>query len=173
MWGADRSTATVAIIVNMVKIMRQNLSTTIAANFQSLMSSASSSAFLILPVMNWSSLSMACISLWATEHDALPESSKITAAPRPPLLRNPEEAEVLLVPVQCRKSSSMSNTLARRLFEDRSLSSISFMRLVMRIVFRVIFLPGRLIPSIHGNHCKNTLLICKGNYKSVLRPKRC
>jgi hypothetical protein len=74
-----------------------------------------------------------------------------------------------LIPEQCRKSSSMSNTLARRLLEDRSLSSISFMRLLIRIVFRVIFLPGRLIPSIHGNHCKKTLLTCKGKNVCDLR----
>lgn len=55
MWGAESSTATVAMIVNMVNMMRQKRSTTIAANFQSLITSASSSAFFIRFVMNCNS----------------------------------------------------------------------------------------------------------------------
>lgn len=48
----------------MLAIMGENyLSTTIAANFQSLMSSASSSAFFILAVMNCNSFNIKCKSL--------------------------------------------------------------------------------------------------------------
>lgn len=44
-FGADIKTASVAIIVNKVNIIRHNLSTTIAANFQSFAISDSSSSF--------------------------------------------------------------------------------------------------------------------------------
>lgn len=44
-FGADINTASVAIIVNNVKIIRHNRSTTIAANFQSLVISPFSSSF--------------------------------------------------------------------------------------------------------------------------------
>lgn len=42
--GAENNTATVAIIVNSVKIIRHKRSTTIAANFQSLVTSLFSSS---------------------------------------------------------------------------------------------------------------------------------
>lgn len=47
MCGADSSTASVAMIVNRVKIIRHSLSTTMAANFQSRETSASSSSLRI------------------------------------------------------------------------------------------------------------------------------
>lgn len=47
MWGADSNTASVAMIVNRVKIIRHSLSTTMAANFQSREISASSSSLRI------------------------------------------------------------------------------------------------------------------------------
>lgn len=47
MCGADSSTARVAMIVNRVKIIRHSLSTTMAANFQSRETSASSSSLRI------------------------------------------------------------------------------------------------------------------------------
>lgn len=47
MCGADSSTASVAMIVNRVKIIRHSLSTTMAANFQSREMSASSSSLRI------------------------------------------------------------------------------------------------------------------------------
>lgn len=163
MCGADRSTATVAMMVNIVKMMRQNLSTTMAANFQSLMTSASSSAFFIRLVMNCSSRKMFCSSRCVPELGNAPDSSMVVAR------MNPEPRFVVTVAlgppaappvVTLRKSSSMSNTFARRLFDDLSFNSNSFIRLFMRIVLRVIFFPGRLIPRIHGNHCRNTDLIC-------------
>lgn len=163
MCGADRSTATVAMMVNIVKMMRQNLSTTIAANFQSLMTSASSSAFFIRLVINCSSRRMFWSSRCVPELGNAPDSSMVVAR------MNPEPRFVVTVAlgppaappvVTLRKSSSMSSTLARRLFDDLSFNSSSFILLFIRIVLRVIFLPGRLIPRIHGNHCRNTDLIC-------------
>ena len=50
-WGAAASTATVATIVNNVKTIRQSLSRTMAANFQSFSMAALSSSSLILSVM--------------------------------------------------------------------------------------------------------------------------
>lgn len=52
----------------------------------------------------------------------------------------------------CRKSSSISSTFANKDFEDRSLSSNSFILLLNSIVFLVIFFPGRPIRNIHGSH---------------------
>lgn len=43
--GAENNTATVEIIVNKVKMIRHNRSTTIAANFQSFVISVVSSSF--------------------------------------------------------------------------------------------------------------------------------
>lgn len=57
-----------------------------------------------------------------------------------------------VIPLTCRKSSSISNTLANSDFDDRSFNSSSFIRLLSIIVFLVIFLPGRLIRKIHGSH---------------------
>ena len=55
MWGAEQRTAKVVMIVNAVKTIRQNLSITIAANFQSPIISASSSCIFIRLVINFSS----------------------------------------------------------------------------------------------------------------------
>ena len=63
MWGAEKRTATVATIVKSVKTKRQMRSTTMAANFQSAMSSFSSSRFFSFDVMKRSSRMMACRSL--------------------------------------------------------------------------------------------------------------
>lgn len=52
MCGADSSTASVAMIVNRVKIIRHSLSTTMAANFQSREMSASSSSLRICKMFN-------------------------------------------------------------------------------------------------------------------------
>lgn len=63
------------------------LSTTMAANFQSLMSSASSSAFFILPVMNCTSLRMLWSSRWVLDSgSALLWSSTVAGLMK--LLRN-------------------------------------------------------------------------------------
>lgn len=75
MCGAESSTVTVAIIVNSVKTIKQNRSTTIAANFQSLIRSASSSRFFMRPVMNWSSFRIKCKSL--CEHPLIECSSTV------------------------------------------------------------------------------------------------
>jgi len=61
--------------------------------------------------------------------------------------------------IVCRKSSSMSRTLASRDLEERSFSSSSFMRLLNSIVLRVILRPGRPIRKIQGSHCRKTDLI--------------
>ena len=157
--GADSRTATVAMMVNIVKMMRQKRSTTIAANFQSLITSASSSAFFIRFVMNWSSRRMLWRSRWVPEL-GIAASSMVVGCLMKPLPRL-VVIVALFPPETLRKSSSMSSTLASKLLEDRSFSSNSFMRLLISIVLRVIFLPGRLMPSIQGSHCRNTVLICK------------
>lgn len=61
---------------------------------------------------------------------------------------------------KCLKSSSISNTLAKRDLEERSFSSNSRIRLDIIIVFLVIFFPGLDIRKIHGSHCRNTVFIC-------------
>lgn len=160
MWGADNSTATVAMMVNMVKMMRQNRSTTIAANFQSLITSASSSAFFMRFVINCNSRRIFCRSRCVPEL-GIAASSIVVGCRMNPLPRLVVMDELLPPPVTFRKSSSMSSTFASKLFEERSFSSSSFMRLFIKIVLRVIFFPGRLIPRIHGSHCRNTDLIWK------------
>lgn len=171
MWGADNRTATVAIIVNIVKIIRQNLSTTMAANFQSLMTSASSSARFIRAVMNCSSLRMFCSSL-CVPLLGKPLASSIVVARIKFGPRFVVTVDALFppnaLPDTFLKSSSMSSTFASRLLDERSFSSSSFIRLFISIVLRVIFLPGRLMPSIQGSHCKNTDLIWKNKSVSTI-----
>lgn len=171
--GAEHKTTKVAIMVNSVNIIKQNLSITMAANFQSLIMSASSSFLRILLVINCISFSMSWRSLCAIEHVPESSSDKATA---PPVLLLCWWAwcilEVVDVPrmyalfnvaevwppgprVQCLKSSSMSSTLANRLFEERSCNSICFILLLIRIVFNVILRFGLLIRKIHGSHCRN------------------
>lgn len=58
MCGAARSTAMVAIMVNAVKVSKQSLSSTIAANFQSFSMAAVSSSSRILSVITRSSFRM-------------------------------------------------------------------------------------------------------------------
>lgn len=154
MCGADSRTATVAITVNMVKMMRQNRSTTMAANFQSLIMSASSSLFRMRPVINCSSRRMACSSRVAVPH---PGASSRCADD----LRKLALTVLGAICACARKSSSMSSTLASRLLDERSFSSNSFILLLIIIVLRVIFFPGRDIPRIQGSHCRNTLFIWK------------
>lgn len=156
MCGADSNTATVAITVNNVNTIRQNLSTTMAANFQSLPTSCSSSFFLILLVMNCSSRRIVCSSLWAVEH---PDVSSICELRR-------KLALTVLAATWVRKSSSMSNTFANKLLDERSFNSNSFILLLINIVFLVIFLPGLDIPNIQGNHWRNTLLIWNTQHTS-------
>ena len=50
-WGAAARTATVAMTVKAVKVMRQSLSSTMAANFQSFSIAAASSSSLNLSVI--------------------------------------------------------------------------------------------------------------------------
>lgn len=162
MCGADNSTATVAIIVNRVNMMRQKRSTTIAANFQSLMTSASSSAFRIRAVMNCSSLRMSCSSR-CTPLGGSAVSSMVVGCGcrRKPCPKLVVTDPVFVPPETFLKSSSMSSTFANKLFDERSFSSNSFIRLFIRMVLRVIFLPGRPILRNHGSHCKKTDLIYK------------
>lgn len=75
MCGAESSTVTVAMIVKSVKTIKQNRSTTIAANFQSLIKSCSSSRFFMRPVMNCSSFRIKCRSL--CEHPLIECSSTV------------------------------------------------------------------------------------------------
>ena len=65
--GAEQSTASVVTNVNVVKVIRQNLSITIAANFQSETTSFSSSDIFILFVMYLSSLRIHWSSLFDDE----------------------------------------------------------------------------------------------------------
>lgn len=64
MCGADNNTAMVATMVNIVNVMRHNLSSTIAANFQSFSMAAVSSSSLILSVMILISFKMRLNSRW-------------------------------------------------------------------------------------------------------------
>ena len=64
---------------------------------------------------------------------------------------------ILAVTVGAQKLSSISRTFARRDFEETSFLSISLSFFCIRILFLVIFSPGRDILSIHGIHCKNIL----------------
>lgn len=161
MCGADSNTATVAIIVNIVKMIKQKRSTTIAANFQSLITSASSSDFFILLVMNCSSRRMFWRSRCVPELGIAVSSMVVGWRMKPP--PRAVVIEALLPPADTlRKSSSMSRTFASRLFDERSFSSSSFIRLFIRMVLRVIFLPGLLIPSIQGSHWRNTVFIWEG-----------
>ena len=61
-FGAETKTAIVVITVKAVKVMRQNRSITIAANFQSLIISNSSSCIFIRLVINLSSFKIHCSS---------------------------------------------------------------------------------------------------------------
>lgn len=183
MWGAARSTAMVAIMVNAVKVSKQSLSSTIAANFQSFSIAAVSSSSRILSVMTLSSLRMRLNSLkapggkllssWPDAEEFIPGSDG-----RPPALGARAKA-LLLLPVtlficggcvwegwwgwmwdECGnveeglKSSSISSTLASRLLEDLSFRSSSFILFCIMIVFLVIFSPGRPIRRAHGIHCR-------------------
>lgn len=107
-------------------MIRHKRSTTIAANFQSFVTSAASSSFLSLSVMTLSSLRMSVSSLWGPKqepgsNDPLPSSWWAW------LRRYPAAAwpDVWRVAVWCLKSSSMSKTLAKRLLDDLSFSSSS------------------------------------------------
>lgn len=168
MCGAEKSTAIVAITVNRVKMMRHSLSTTIAANFQSFVTSAASSSFLNLSVITRSSLRMSVSSRWGPRQDELPPLPCSSVPPPPPPSswcvwaprRNPvvETApDVWSVPGWCLKSSSISNTLARRLLEDRSFNSSS--RICRDFRDESGSLPGRLILNMQGSQCKKIVLI--------------
>ena len=65
MCGAARSVATVEMMVNAVKVNKESLSSTIAANFQSFSNAAESSSSLILSVITLSSFNMRLNSLMA------------------------------------------------------------------------------------------------------------
>jgi hypothetical protein len=153
MCGADRSTATVATTVNRVNIIKQKRSTTIAANFQSLMRSAFSSACRIRPEMNCSSRKMSCSSRCDDEQVPTCDTASSSVDADMPCRKAPP-------PPICRKSSSMSSTLASKLLDERSLSSSSFFCLCILIVRSVIFFPGRLIRRNHGNQCRSTVFTC-------------
>ena len=56
--------------------------------------------------------------------------------------------------VVAQKLSSMSRTFARRDLEETSFLSISLIFFCMRMLFLVIFSPGRDILSIQGIHCR-------------------
>lgn len=142
------------------------------------MISCSSSALLIRAVINCNSLSMWCRSLcwhpdneWCSsivdgrENLKIKISSRLDGdfeslskkfAPGSTYAVDPICVVDPVSPLTCRKSSSISNTLANSDLDDRSFSSSSFIRLVSIIVFLVIFLPGLCILNIHGSHCRNT-----------------
>ena len=67
----------------------------------------------------------------------------------------------LKVQLCCRKSSSISRTLASKLREERSFISISLsLLLALACSSLCSFSPGRLIRNIHGNQFKNTVRTC-------------
>jgi len=70
------------------------------------------------------------------------------------------------------KSSSMSRTFANKLLELFSLSSSSFMRFVMRIVLRVMGLPGRFMRNSHGSHCRNNVRTYERRENEQIAPLR-
>lgn len=80
-----------------------------------------------------------------------------------PMLRAMPLPTELSVQLCCRKSSSISRTLARRLRDERSFISMSLICLLLdagpATVFRLVsFLShGRLMRSTHGSQCKNTV----------------
>lgn len=187
MWGAARSTAMVAITVNAVKVSKQSLSSTIAANFQSFSIAAVSSSSLILSVMTRSSLRIRLnsrkapggklLSSWPDAEEFIPGSDGM-----PPALGTLANAFELF-PValficggcvwegwwgwmweECGnveeglKSSSISSTLANRLLEDLSFRSSSFILFCIMMVFRVIFSPGLPILRAQGIHWRKTHL---------------
>jgi hypothetical protein len=161
--GAENSTAIVAIMVNRVKIIKQSLSTTMAANFQSFVTSAASSSFLYFSVITRISLRMSESSRW--DPIQLCTICGSSCPPPPDTLRKPVVLEDCNVPVW-RKSSSISNTLARRLLEDRSFSSSSLSCSVLRGSGSPL---GLLILKIHGIHCRNISLTygTKQQYQST------
>ena len=59
--------------------------------------------------------------------------------------------------VVAQKLSSISRTFAKRDFEETSFLSISLIFFCIRMVFLVIFSPGRDILSIQGIHCRKIL----------------
>jgi len=186
MWGAARSVAIVAIMVNAVKKIKHNLSSTIAANFQSFSNAAESSSSLILSVITLSSFNMRLNSLMAPggklgsslsdAEEFIPGSEGRFPALGALQLLGPLVGP--LVPIlfiwggwvcegwwgwmwlECGnveeglKSSSMSSTLASRLFDDLSFRSSSFILFCIIMVFLVIFSPGRPMRSAHGIHCR-------------------
>jgi len=81
MCGAARSVATVEMMVNAVKVNKESLSSTIAANFQSFSSAAVSSSSLILSVITLSSFSIRLNSLKAPRQKKI-EIRKIVIIPR-------------------------------------------------------------------------------------------
>ena len=168
MCGAEKSTAIVAITVNSVKMMRHSLSTTMAANFQSFVTSAASSSFLNLSVITRSSLRIRVSSRWGPKHEDPPPPPCSSVPPPPPPSswwawaprRNPAAdtaLDVWSVPPWCLKSSSMSSTLARRLLEERSFSYSS--RICSDFLDESDSLQGRLIRSKQGSQCKKMVFI--------------
>lgn len=156
-WGAEKSTAIVAMTVNSVKIMRHSLSTTMAANFQSFVTSAASSSFRSLSVITRSSFSISVSSLWG------PRQECNTPPPSSCPLRNVWLEDCSDCSVPWRKSSSMSRTFANRLLEERSFSSSSLSCKDFRlsdVSLPPLPPPGRLILSKHGNQCRNSDFIC-------------
>jgi hypothetical protein len=95
------------MMVNRVKTIRQSLSTTIAANFHSLVISAASSSFRILSVIIRSSFRMSESSRCAPRHGWWLTVAAIGSSCEPPI-RHPG-VECGVRSVAGRKSSSMSN----------------------------------------------------------------
>lgn len=135
MWGAEKRTAMVAITVNRVKMNRHRRSTTMAANFQSFVISSASSVLRSLSVMWCSSLRIkvssrcgprqpapaaAAAAWWSSVPPPAPPSSACRRYPAP---GTPDDMGCPGSVPWCRKSSSISNTFANRLLEERSLSS--------------------------------------------------
>lgn len=150
-------------MVNSVKTMRHSRSTTIAANFQSFVISAASSSFLSLSVMILSSFRMSASSLWGPRQEPgsrePPLSSWCGWLRRYPAAACPELCKLA---VWCLKSSSMSNTFAKRLLDDLSLSSNSRIAGSRLLGGGMSVLPlpeGRDILKMQGNQWRKTVFI--------------
>lgn len=95
-----------------------------------------------------------------------------------PILRAIPLPTELSVQLCCRKSSSISSTLAKRLRDERSFISMSFICLLFAagppVGFRLLssLSHGRLIRSTHGSQFKNTVRTCIGKIMRRLIDRR-
>ena len=176
--GAAQRTATVASMVKTVNKIRQSLSKTMAANFQSPSTEEDSSSSLIFSVINFISLRIRPSSFFS-ELGTFELSSVMvgfgTDLKKPYLIGWSKlllyHLSVILLGIGGllwlgwtdwkyggglpRNMSSKSKTLASKDFDDISFCSICFIFFCIIIVFLVIFSPGRDILRNQGIHWRN------------------